>query len=77
MLVSKEILKTLRKTTKSTFKGQRGDISWLGNNDLQIMSICFPKAKEGLSMHLQQPLQTKVPIDDLYREPAMIPNDYL
>ena len=34
MLVSKEDLERLRKYTMNTFKGQRGNISCLGNNDL-------------------------------------------
>ena len=34
MLVSKEDLERLKKYTMNTFKGQRGNISWLRNNGL-------------------------------------------
>jgi hypothetical protein len=33
-LYQKKTLKGLKKTIKGTFKGQRGNISWLGNNGL-------------------------------------------
>jgi len=41
-LYQKRTLKGLKKTIKNTFKGQRGDISWLRNNGLIDNEYLFP-----------------------------------
>jgi len=60
LLVSKEDLGSIKEIDKSTFKTSKRDLTKIGKGT-------FRRAKKDLSMHLLQPLQTKVPIGNLYK----------